>query len=497
MATSPVTRILVRMYRIGTGDCLALKFFKGRSTKPSFRMLIDCGSCRGDGNHFRPFLEDLASWMGKHLDLLVVTHEHLDHVNGFAKGESLFDGFEIEHVWMAWTENAEDPDAIVVKDQLGMLLRASSLALERMEAIRADPGRRWPASQREAERAVDATRGHVVDGVRELLSFHAVPPANGLAAGESELTRSMKIVRQSLVPKTGADDPDFLHPGTFGPALPGAEGVRFYVLGPPKAPAALKVETVAGDVYERKQALGVADAFAAAVESLAGTSSAKVLPFGDEFVMEASEAAAVTEAAFRGENAWRDVSFDWLQAAGDLAMRLHSYTNNTSLSLAIEFAGSGRVLLFPGDSEIGAWRSWHADGMRWQVPEGDETKTVTAADLLARTVLYKVGHHSSHNGTARVSGLELMTHPDLHALITLDLARIGSGWEKTMPSPGLLRELISRTKGRVFRIDEGFLEDWAPSDDWDAVTSMSPAERRAFDAAHTVAPLFVELEFRG
>ena len=56
MATTPVSRIVIRMYRIGTGDCLALKGFKGASTKPSFRMLIDCGSCRGDAAHFKPFL---------------------------------------------------------------------------------------------------------------------------------------------------------------------------------------------------------------------------------------------------------------------------------------------------------------------------------------------------------------------------------------------------------------------------------------------------------
>ena len=85
-APTPVSRIVVRMYRIGTGDCFALKFFKGKQKQPAFRMLIDCGSCRGDDAHFEPFLQDLADWLGRRLDLLVVTHEHLDHVNGFAKG---------------------------------------------------------------------------------------------------------------------------------------------------------------------------------------------------------------------------------------------------------------------------------------------------------------------------------------------------------------------------------------------------------------------------
>jgi hypothetical protein len=33
---------------------------------------------------------------------------------------------------------------------------------------------------------------------------------------------------------------------------------------------------------------------------------------------------------------------------------------------------------------------------------------VKAEDLLERTVLYKVGHHASHNATLRQKGLELM-----------------------------------------------------------------------------------------
>ena len=323
----------------------------------------------------------------------------------------------------------------------------------------------------------------------------STPPLG--AAGDSELSRSMDILRETLIPKTGKDAPDFLHPGTLAPSLDGTEGLRMFVLGPPKSVAALKVEVAKDDVYERKQALGAAASFHAALEALDPAGEGIDRPFDDAFVLDAAGAAATTESAFRGRNAWRDVSFDWLQAAGELALRLHTGTNNTSVALAIEFIDSGKVLLFPGDAEIGHWRSWHAEGMTWTIGDGDQAKTVTARDLLARTVLYKVGHHSSHNGTARVSGLDLMTSGDLHALITLDMARIGAGWQKTMPSPGVIRELIRRTKGRLFRIDEGLLSDWAPTDDWDATATMSADERATFEAAHRVDDLFVELEIRG
>ena len=45
---------------------------------------------------------------------------------------------------------------------------------------------------------------------------------------------------------------------------------------------------------------------------------------------------------------------------------------------------------------------------------------ILARDLLARTVLYKVGHHGSHNATLRAQGLELMTSAELTAMIPVD-----------------------------------------------------------------------------
>lgn len=42
----------------------------------------------------------------------------------------------------------------------------------------------------------------------------------------------------------------------------------------------------------------------------------------------------------------------------------------------------------------------------------DAAEWVTAHELLARTVFYKVGHHGSHNATLRALGLELMTNED-------------------------------------------------------------------------------------
>ena len=72
-------------------------------------MMIDCGTCQGTAADVKPYLENLAAYVGNKVDLLVVTHEHNDHVNGFAKCEDIFKKFSIGEAWFAWTEEPGDP----------------------------------------------------------------------------------------------------------------------------------------------------------------------------------------------------------------------------------------------------------------------------------------------------------------------------------------------------------------------------------------------------
>jgi hypothetical protein len=85
----------------------------------------------------------------------------------------------------------------------------------------------------------------------------------------------------------------------------------------------------------------------------------------------------------------------------------------------------------------------------------EDAGTVTAERLLARTVLYKVGHHASHNATLRERGLELMASPELVAMIPVDerIAREKKHWD--MPFGPLLSRLEEKTRGRVIRADRG------------------------------------------
>jgi hypothetical protein len=160
-----------------------------------------------------------------------------------------------------------------------------------------------------------------------------------------------------------------------------------------------------------------------------------------------------------------DAWTNWLQVASDLALQLDKSTNNTSLALAIERIADGRVLLFPADAQQGNWLSWHDQGLVWTVRDGGVARTVRARDLLSRTVFYKVGHHASHNATARGQGLELMEREDeLTAFIPVDravaLGRHPQGsWR--MPAVKLYRRLLERCQGRVVRSDIGWADDAA------------------------------------
>ncbi len=105
-----------------------------------------------------------------------------------------------------------------------------------------------------------------------------------------------------------------------------------------------------------------------------------------------------------------------------------------------------------GDAQIDNWESWKA--VSFSLPDGaGPTRTVTSKDLLERTVFYKVGHHGSHNATHRAEGLELMTSPDLVAMIPVN-HQTAKKKKWNMPFPPLLKRLTEKCRSRVIRQDE-------------------------------------------
>src|SRR5262249_49769870 len=53
---------------------------------------------------FKQVLADIKVSTNRHIDLVVVTHEHQDHVNGFwSKSDPYFADISVDKVWFAWT----------------------------------------------------------------------------------------------------------------------------------------------------------------------------------------------------------------------------------------------------------------------------------------------------------------------------------------------------------------------------------------------------------
>ncbi len=489
------TEITVRHYCQGIGDCHLLKF--ARDDRKPFYMLIDCGvhtAIAGGPATIAKIVDDIAS-VTRTIDVLVVTHEHWDHISGFFTSAAQFKKkIRIGEVWMGWTENPADPQARELDKFKGQALAA----LDKTQAA-LDKANTGPTGARPLGWHLRAVR----DGLQGILGFHQF-------GVKGERVRSAREAVLDLVPShTGT----YLEPASKPITLPGLSNLRIYVLGPPRDAAMLGIRARASEMYgldarsgwPMANALGCAfhagqggaapdGDWAAPFDPNIGADLARVLDpkrgakaDSDEreiidFV-HAYYAGPATDAPKAGarsrrkpgddaavaDQSWRRIDNDWLGVAADLAIQLDDRTNNSSLVLAFEFVDSGRVLLFTADAQVGSWLSWQT--LKWRI--GD--KDVTGPDLLARTVYYKVGHHGSHNATLKKKGLELMTHADLSAFIPTnkkDAKKVGWG---EMPFQKILDELDRRGSKRVIRADD----PWVGTDKVDARFKKASGSIRA------------------
>src|SRR5688572_26042848 len=110
----PEGSVAVRMYRIGHGDCFLLAFPRKGGGPPVY-VLIDCGYKPGSqgakyiNNKIEDVINDIGQSTGDTLDLVLITHEHQDHLNAVWKqNKPYFDRFTIKEAWLAWTEKPND-----------------------------------------------------------------------------------------------------------------------------------------------------------------------------------------------------------------------------------------------------------------------------------------------------------------------------------------------------------------------------------------------------
>lgn len=468
------------MYRQGHGDCFLLAFPRKDGRKRPVYMLIDCGYKPGsqirrnnkkiDANRV---VKDIAASTGKFIDIIVVTHEHQDHVNALGK----FKNFEFGEAWFAWTEDPDDPDANALrqrhKDQLlGLLGARRSLKL----AAASDTDAADAVGRIDELLALELGNDEddPIDDDDTIISGLNIPAVFGAA---SDPLKSKNKKAMALIKKRAGNRLRFITPHKNVLSAGDAEGVRIFPLGPPRSEKLLTDEDPVGNEgFPGHGATASLSFFSAAAAT--GGATQKGMPFDPTFCMR-KEAALETadfgnffqkhygtadtdeleEAAEVDSNApWRRIDEEWLYAAESFALKLNRGVNNTSLVLAIELVHSGKVLLFTGDAQLGNWKSWD---------DGTFTvggKTCSTRDLLARTVVYKVGHHGSHNATLK--GTVADDYPNLGWMAQGEYAREFTAFitahnywalnkaKWNHPLPSIKKELLKKAAGRVFQTDE-------------------------------------------
>jgi len=443
-------QVRVRMYCQGLGDCFLLTFPRQGGQRAEFHVLIDCGVISGTQNArnlTHAVVQHIHETTQGHLDLVVATHEHWDHVSGFNQARDLFNSFKIDRIWLGWTEDPKDSWNIV-KD------RAAKL-----EALRQATERMSPQA------ALDKAVRTQQNSIREVLSFFGDSLA--LDAGEPG-RRTTRDAVNYLSGRSGSEV-TYCYPSKPPLGLDGVEDVRVYVFGPPENVDLLRMNdpTRAGKTYELAANSGEDSFYAALSPAGLDTRYSRIkdltYPFEEMYRIQEERTREARDAKFfetyynfegKAANSWRRIDADWLDVTSELALNLDSDTNNTSLVLAFELGkpGSGKVLLFAADAQVGNWLSWK--DLSWKLPGAQSSAAITAHQLLERTVLYKVGHHGSHNATLSELGLDLMNRDDLVAMIPVDQAKAeDKGWEE-MPFGPLLEVLREKTKGRILRIDD-------------------------------------------
>lgn len=476
--------VSIRMYRGLLGDFFLVRHAAGGRV---FKMLIDCGVLQRIGTaEAKPstslgktrMIDNVADFMKEteeEVDLVVATHEHYDHLSGFILASEKFKDFKIGKVWMAWTEDRTDKIANSYRNKTKKALAAlAGLALNSALAPDSD-----------AMQTVNNLLQFYGD--KEAVRAHALGLAKREADGKLSGNASCEAVLDWLRKRAGAANVSFLKPGEvvhWGID----DAFRAYVLGPPRDDKLLRQLNPSkedSEVYlaSRDELFLARSGEVAMVAGLAAIHGdvhhpgAEIdnqpftrkyqhpYPPGKNIAGDRNGLVKLVPRSpndpiarlYRSKQIFdRCIDDEWLGIAESLALKIDNDVKNTSLALAFELADK-KVLLFPGDAQVGNWLSW--DRQSYPVDDKPGGPTLKIDDILARVIFYKVGHHASHNATMRERGLELMTNSSLVAMIPVveltareQTTRTSpKGW--AMPYDKLYERLDQRTGGKIIRGD--------------------------------------------
>jgi hypothetical protein len=350
MAVAP-KKLTIRAYGVGFGDCFLLTFhYTGKTGNR--HVLMDFWTTqkppKGGRNLMMDIADDITKVTAGHLDVLVATHRHTDHISGFAtkKGKGTGDkiaALKPSMVIQPWTERPDAPRNWKGGKGFNAAL-TSALAL--METV--------------ARFTLDESK-HLRKDRREEVQF--------LAADALE----NKLAVQNLAKMGRKGKAMYVNYGTrlaLGKLLP---GVKVRVLGPPTM--AQKKDVVNQKARHEEEYWHFHSSWQLRADTSALRSGTALFPKAEtykpsEIPPEARWFIGRLRNA-RGEQLLRIVR------AMDGAL------NNTSVILLMQ-AGK-KKFLFPGDAQ---WENWEYSLER-------DKKDLKNVDL------YKVGHHGSLNATPK------------------------------------------------------------------------------------------------
>ena len=482
----------VRCYNVGLGDCFLLAFPRLDAAARPYYVVIDCGIARGtpdEAERMQAVVRDIRDATGGQVDLLVMTHEHYDHVIGFVHASAIWDEITVHQVFAPWTEIEGDPDADVVRMSAQRLNSATARAAQRIAGLKSSPIR------------------HKLRFGNELLV--AGNESFGISASEA-----IKEGWDTALSLGSDDEPVYCEPGDLF-ALDDTN-VKAYILGPPRpknregkdvvsrrGTPLLRVLEAKREMYSYEDFGLLSDGSVTGIrrddESEASflvadpdedfAISSSLLGFGPDgaedfleyspfdpsmrIAWESAMESEFFEAHYSSDDDdWRRVDFDWLGPAADMALRAGGYTNNLSLVVAFELPRTRKVLLFVGDAQVGNWLSWYEIGHWWPIGHQLPGDVADIDDLLERVTFYKVGHHGSHNATIRDRGLEKMGKDGLTAYIPVSVGVAHQIMTYCpMPFYPLLLALQQKTSGAVFLGNGLPLEPLPDEDDRDELMS--------------------------
>jgi beta-lactamase superfamily II metal-dependent hydrolase len=333
--TATKATIRVRMYRVGFGDCFLVSLSAQGADKvqETRHILVDCGvHAKGNIGIIGQVVDNIEKETSGKLAIVIATHAHQDHISGFG---DKFSSFEIGEVWLPWTWDPNDPQAVQLQKNQTALVKQLALCSEAM------------AEDLNALNAVTNLTGNE----------HAISLLKS-GFGVNAKVRYLKAGDKLAADNTTKDNS----------AIP-IPGLSVNILGPPQSEELLaKMNPPANEHY---------------LQLSAGTVKADEgdLPFNEKWVLnKEDEGFSSIKLPPTFEKELQDTVKSPLS---ELAFAIDQARNNESVVTLFTFYGQN--LLFAGDAEYGNWK-WWLDNLHPEV-------------TLPQITFFKVAHHGSVNAT--------------------------------------------------------------------------------------------------